>query len=67
MEVKTTYDAIVVGSGISGGWAAKGLCKKGLKTLLLNKWNQCTISIIYSSLTALAMDYAVKKLKKGNI
>ena len=26
-----TYDAIVVGSGISGGWAAKELCEKGLK------------------------------------
>jgi choline dehydrogenase-like flavoprotein len=31
------YDAIVVGSGISGGWAAKELCEKGLKTLLLEK------------------------------
>ena len=29
------YDAIVVGSGISGGWAAKELCEKGLQTLLL--------------------------------
>ena len=29
-----TYDAIVVGSGISGGWAAKELCEKGLKTLV---------------------------------
>ena len=32
-----TYDAIVVGSGISGGWAAKELCQKGLKTLLLER------------------------------
>jgi len=31
------YDAIVVGSGISGGWAAKELCQKGLKTLLLDR------------------------------
>ena len=29
------YDAIVVGSGISGGWAAKELTERGLKTLLL--------------------------------
>ena len=28
-----TYDAIVVGTGHSGGWAAKELCEKGLKTL----------------------------------
>ncbi|WP_231490807.1 GMC oxidoreductase [Pedobacter sp. Leaf170] len=31
------YDAIVIGSGISGGWAAMELCKKGLKTLLLER------------------------------
>jgi len=31
------YDAIVVGSGISGGWAAKELCEKGLKTLVLER------------------------------
>lgn len=32
-----TYDAIVIGSGISGGWAAKELTEKGLKTLLLDR------------------------------
>ncbi len=32
-----TYDAIVIGSGISGGWAAKELCGKGLKTLVLER------------------------------
>jgi choline dehydrogenase-like flavoprotein len=31
------YDAIVVGSGMSGGWAAKELCEKGLKTLVLER------------------------------
>lgn len=31
------FDAIVVGSGISGGWAAKELCEKGLKTILLER------------------------------
>ncbi len=29
------YEAIVVGSGMTGGWAAKELCEKGLKTLVL--------------------------------
>ena len=33
----TTYDAIVIGSGISGGWAAKELCDQGLKTLVLER------------------------------
>ena len=32
-----SFDAIVVGSGISGGWAAKELCEKGLKTLVLER------------------------------
>jgi choline dehydrogenase-like flavoprotein len=34
---KRTYDAIVIGSGASGGWAAKELCEKGLKTLVLER------------------------------
>ncbi|MFD0796540.1 GMC oxidoreductase [Maribacter chungangensis] len=34
---ETEYDAIVVGTGISGGWAAKELCEKGLKTLVLER------------------------------
>lgn len=32
-----TYDAIVIGSGISGGWAAKELCEGGLQTLVLER------------------------------
>jgi choline dehydrogenase-like flavoprotein len=31
------YDAIVIGSGISGGWAAKELTEKGLKTIMLER------------------------------
>lgn len=34
---KRTYDAIVIGSGASGGWAAKELCEKGMKTLVLER------------------------------
>jgi len=42
MHINTTkkkieYDAIVIGSGISGGWAAMELCRKGFKTLLLER------------------------------
>jgi choline dehydrogenase-like flavoprotein len=36
-EKKRTYDAIVIGSGASGGWAAKEFCDKGLKTLVLER------------------------------
>lgn len=32
-----TFDAIVVGTGVSGGWAAKELCENGLKTLVLER------------------------------
>ena len=34
---ENTYDAIVIGSGISGGWAAKELTEKGLKTIMLER------------------------------
>src|SRR5690349_7820777 len=34
---QNTFDAIVIGSGMSGGWAAKELCEKGLKTLVLER------------------------------
>ncbi|TAI48199.1 GMC oxidoreductase [Flagellimonas allohymeniacidonis] len=37
MNENTVYDAIVVGTGISGGWAAKELCENGLKTLVLDR------------------------------
>ena len=36
-KANNTYDAIIVGSGITGGWAAKELCEKGLKVLLLER------------------------------
>ena len=35
--METKFDAIVIGTGISGGWAAKELCEKGLKTLVLER------------------------------
>lgn len=37
---ENTYDVIVIGSGISGGWAAKEFCEKGLKTLVLERGRQ---------------------------
>jgi len=41
-QVQNSYDAIVVGSGISGGWAAKELCEKGLKVLVLERGKNVT-------------------------
>ena len=37
MKENHTYDALVVGSGITGGWAAKELTERGLKTLVLER------------------------------
>ncbi len=37
MKKNRTFDAIVIGSGISGGWAAKELTENGLQTLLLER------------------------------
>ena len=31
------FDAIVIGSGVSGGWAAKELTEKGLRVLMLDR------------------------------
>ena len=36
-ESNQVYDAIVVGSGLSGGWAAKEFCERGLKTLMIER------------------------------
>lgn len=36
-EASDNYDAIVIGTGVSGGWAAKELTEKGLKTLVLDR------------------------------
>lgn len=39
---KRTYGAIVIGSGIAGGWAAKEFCEKGIKTLVLERGRKVT-------------------------
>lgn len=43
------YDAIVIGSGISGGWAAKELCEKGLRTLLLERGRDVKHGLDYTT------------------
>ena len=43
------FDAIVVGSGISGGWAAKELCEKGLKTLVLERGKKLDHVVDYTT------------------
>ncbi|CAL1518521.1 GMC family oxidoreductase [Chitinophaga sp. MM2321] len=46
-EKERTYDVIVIGSGISGGWAAKEFSEKGLKTLVLERGRDVKHNIDY--------------------
>ena len=41
-DLNAEFDAIVVGSGISGGWAAKELCERGLKVLVVERGRKVT-------------------------
>ena len=54
---KRTYDAIVIGSGISGGWAAKELSEKGLKTLVLERGPDVKHIIDYPTTTKMPWDF----------
>ncbi len=49
LKEKFTFDAIVIGSGISGGWSAKELTQKGLKTLLLDRGRDVKHIVDYPS------------------
>jgi len=52
-----TFDAIVIGSGISGGWAAKELCEKGLKTIMLERGKDIVHIKDYKEANKEAWDY----------
>lgn len=52
-----TYDAIVIGSGMSGGWAAKELTEKGLKTLLLERGRDVKHNIDYPTTNMLPWEF----------
>jgi choline dehydrogenase-like flavoprotein len=54
------YDAIVIGSGISGGWAAKELCEKGLKTLLLERGRDVVHIKDYPTMSKARWDFALR-------
>ena len=66
-----TYDAIVIGSGISGGWAAKELCEGGLKTLVLERGKNVVHLKDYPTATKNPWDfqhhdYLPHKIKEDN-
>lgn len=54
---ENVYDAIVVGSGISGGWAAKELTEKGLKVLMLERGKDIKHKVDYLEANKEAWDH----------
>ena len=61
------YDAIVIGSGISGGWAAKELCEKGLKTLVLERGRDVVHLKDYPTATKQPWEFPHRKGKTLNM
>ncbi len=59
IEIRPTkkYDAIVIGTGVSGGWAAKELCEKGLKTLVLERGRMVRHVLDYPTMNKSSWDY----------
>ncbi|MCR9226128.1 MAG: GMC family oxidoreductase [Flavobacteriaceae bacterium] len=61
------YDAIVVGTGISGGWAAKELCENGLKVLVLERGPMVKHIEDYKTMNDDSWDYTFKgELSRGD-
>ncbi len=54
---KRTYDVIVIGSGASGGWAAKEFCDKGLKTLVLDRGRDVKHALDYPTASKAPWDF----------
>ena len=61
------YDAIVVGTGVSGGWAAKELCEKGLKTLVLDRGRMVEHIKDYTTMNDDHWDYPAGDIKTRKI
>jgi choline dehydrogenase-like flavoprotein len=60
-EINHHYDAIVIGSGISGGWAAKELCELGLKTLVLERGRNIVHNKDYPTATMAPWEFPHRK------
>jgi choline dehydrogenase-like flavoprotein len=56
-QKERTYDAIVIGSGISGGWAAKELTEKGLKTLVLERGRDVKHNVDYPTTNMMPWEF----------
>jgi choline dehydrogenase-like flavoprotein len=56
-EGQRTFDAIVIGSGISGGWAAKELTEHGLKTLVLERGRDVKHNVDYPTTNMMPWEF----------
>ena len=52
-----TFDAIVIGSGMSGGWAAKEFCDKGLKTLVIERGREVKHNLDYPTTNKMPWEF----------
>lgn len=69
--MENTFDAIVIGSGITGGWAAKELCDHGIKTLVLERGRDVKHLVDYPTMTKDPWDFPhrnhlTQKIKEEN-
>jgi choline dehydrogenase-like flavoprotein len=66
-----TFDAIVIGSGMSGGWAAKEFTEKGLKTLVIERGREVKHNVDYPTTNMFPWEFehrgqVTEKIKKEN-
>lgn len=62
-----TYDAIVIGSGITGGWAAKELTEKGLKTMVLERGREVKHLQDYPTINKAPWDFKYRKMDSHRV
>ncbi len=61
-DTKEKFDAIVIGSGISGGWAAKELTEKGLKTLMIERGGKVEHRVDYPTEGKPTWDFSTRNV-----
>ena len=65
--MEKSYDAIVIGSGMTGGWAAKELTEKGLKTLVLERGREVKHIQDYPTMNKAPWEFKHRKLDSHKV